>query len=403
MIDIRLTFQAGASKNKHQIPLALSVSNLLNLGAKEFSAQQFSFKMESLGSIYSVSSYRDMAIIDIRSLSDPKILEDTIELVKKTLINPAFRHSDIQLQKKQLQTSITHENQNSKSQHRKQIQSVMYKHHPYSMLTKGNLESIKKINKANIQSFYNQFYNSSNVQVSIVGNLNRKKAENISNQLLDALPKGKKQPSVTNAFIEPKKSNHFIYKNQEQTLVTLAYRSVERGHNDYPALALGASLLGGQGLSSMLNNIVREEHGLVYSISSHHNPMQASGLFTISFASKHNSAQQALDLTQQTIMKFLDGNIDEVSLYNSKQQLISNIYQNLNTNKAQLGQLAVHSYYNLPTNYLKNYAQNIERLTKEDVIKAYHTLLTKQKPTLFILGKKALTLSKTAQMATKIE
>ena len=90
MFDLRLTFAAGSSKDQQHYGLASLTNTMLNEGTGQLAADDIATRFEALGAKFSSGSYRDMAVVSLRSLTDPKLSAPALELFSSSLHNPAF-------------------------------------------------------------------------------------------------------------------------------------------------------------------------------------------------------------------------------------------------------------------------------------------------------------------------
>ena len=72
MVDIRIVFDAGSSRDGDLAGLARLTNGLLDQGAGGLDADAISAGFESLGAIYSPDAGMDSASVQLRSLTDEK-------------------------------------------------------------------------------------------------------------------------------------------------------------------------------------------------------------------------------------------------------------------------------------------------------------------------------------------
>ena len=67
MFDLRLTFAAGSSKDQQAYGVASLTNAMLNEGTGQLAAGDIAARFEDLGAQFSSGSYRDMAVVSLRS------------------------------------------------------------------------------------------------------------------------------------------------------------------------------------------------------------------------------------------------------------------------------------------------------------------------------------------------
>jgi len=103
------------------------------------------------------------------------------------------------------------------------------------------------------------------------------------------------------------------HKDVSQVSLILARRSISIGHPDRHALALLNLLLGG-GMASRLNQVVREKHGLCYSVYSFLDLLIGAGAFGIALSTEPKQASKALELVDKELVRMSEGDLSKADL-----------------------------------------------------------------------------------------
>lgn len=121
-----------------------------------------------------------------------------------------------------------------------------------------------------------------------------------------------KKPSPSSQKIEPvgrKRSPHLVRnKDVSQVSLIVSRRSLPVNHPDRHAMALLNLLLGG-GMASRLSQVVREKHGLCYSVYSFYDQLIGAGAFGVSLSTEPKQAAKALELVDREIERMSEGDI----------------------------------------------------------------------------------------------
>src|SRR5699024_8791617 len=111
MFDLRLTFAAGSSKDQQHYGLASLTNAMLNEGTGTLTAGDIAERFEALGAQFSSGSYRDMAVVSLRSLTDPKLSAAALELFSSVAAQPSFPADSLTRIKNQLLASFEYQKQ----------------------------------------------------------------------------------------------------------------------------------------------------------------------------------------------------------------------------------------------------------------------------------------------------
>jgi zinc protease len=116
---------------------------------------------------------------------------------------------------------------------------------------------------------------------------------------------------------------------------------------------------------------VRSKRGLAYSAYSYFSPLQREGPFLIGMQTQREQAQQALDVTRNTLREFVARGPTAEELIAAKKNIIGGFPLRIDSNRDIHGYLAVIGYYRLPLTYLEDYIKNVEKVTVADIRSAF--------------------------------
>jgi predicted Zn-dependent peptidase len=85
------------------------------------------------------------------------------------------------------------------------------------------------------------------------------------------------------------------------------------------------NLLGGNGMSSILNLQIREKYGIAYTIESGYSPLSDTGIFTLYFGTDKEKVNKASALIFKELKKLRDNHFSEVQLQKAKNKFIGQI------------------------------------------------------------------------------
>lgn len=358
MVDIRLVFDAGAARDI--LPGVAALTNsMLNQGTSRLSAIEIAEAFEQEGAQFQLSSFRDMALLGLRSLSESKHLWKSIELLQHILTDSIFPPADFERTRNQLLVAIAEGEESPLYQLERSFYQTLYHGHPYAQMPLGDKNIIKTIKREDILTFYKTHYVSTNLTIALVGALSRHQAETIVDKLLQHLPSGTKPTPLPPVPFPTQKTNVMIPFTSTQTHVMLGLPTVTRTNPDYFALSIANHILGGGGLVSVLHQALREKKGLTYTVDSMVIPMHQAGPFSVRFQSRNNEAKQAIQTVLEELQKFIATGPTEEQLLLAKNQLIGSLPFSMASNEALVEQLAMMGFYELKPDYLTQYYQAI--------------------------------------------
>ena len=292
---------------------------------------------------------------------------------------PDFPEDALERKRSQMLIAIKAKEQSPAAIAKDAFMSAIYQSHPYGQPSDGNEVSIKAITRKDVVSFYNKFYTAKNSMIAIVGAIDRKSAEEISEDIVNALQDGEKVSLLSKVKDLDDSKNIFIEYPSTQTHILVGQPGVKRGDADYFPLYVGNHILGGGGMVSRLFEEVREKRGLSYSVYSYFNPMLFKGPFIAGLQTKTDQSDEAISVVLENIKNYIELGPTEEELISAKKNIIGGFPLRADSNSKILNYLVVIGYYKLPLDYLRTFNTNVEAVTIEHIKDAFKRRLTVDK------------------------
>src|SRR6056300_1392544 len=311
MLDIRLNFDAASSRDGDKPGVALMTNNLIGTATKNKDEEQIIQDFESIGDNLSVNSLKDMSMVSLRTLTRPEILRKAIHYFKEVVTEPVFKHKYLARDKRQTYQAFEADKQSPGAIANKEFDRLIFADHPYAHPKAGTEESLKEITIDDIHNHYKQYYVAKNMNIAIVGDIDKAKAMTIARMLSQGFREGEKPP--LNPMISPLKKpieKHIEFPST-QTHLLIGHNGISRKHPDYYSLYIGNHILGGSGLTSILSEEIREKRGLTYSVYSFFSKMKSNGYFQIKAQTKNKDVNVSRQVALETLEKFIKEPVDQ--------------------------------------------------------------------------------------------
>jgi zinc protease len=361
-------------------------STLLDMGAAGLSADEIAGRLESLGAELGTASARDMASITLRSLSDAAHLQPALKLLADIINKPDFNKLDFERERKRTLVAIRRSEQSPATVAEYTFFSSVYGDHPYATRPGGTTESISALQLDQIKAYYKQYYVARNAVFSIVGDLDRKAAEQLAKQVIGQLPAGERAPAVAPVAVLTKAQEQRVYHPATQTHVLMGAPGMHRGDPDYFPLYVGNHVLGGGGLVSRLFEEVREKRGLSYGISSYFSPMEQNGPYLFSLQTRNDQVNDAMAVMRGTLQDYVENGPTEKELIDSKKNITGSFPLGIASNSDILDYLNMIGFYDLPLSYLEDFNGKVTAVTREQIIDAFQRRVVPETMVTIIVG-----------------
>ncbi len=387
MLDVRIVFDAGSARDDGLSGLAVLTNGLLSEGAAGKTSQQIAEAFESVGAEIEYDASRDMALVGVRSLTESRYLSSAIESLKQVLTQPDFPLGAYQRELNRMKVAVNAREQSPAALAAVAFNKAVFAEHPYASPTAGTKQSLEKLSLDDVRAFYKKYYVANNATVAIVGNVERRQAEEIVKALVSALPAGEKAAALP--AVEPLTEAQKIVIDypSAQTHIFVGQPGMKRGDDDYFSLYVANHPFGGSGFSSRLVEVIREEHGLAYSVYSYFSPLREKGVFAMGMQTKTEQTSQALSLLDQELKKYVENGPQEQELADSISNITGSFPLNIDSNSKLLEYIAMIGFYDLPMNYLDHFIANVKAVDVDKVNDALTRRVDPDKMVTVIVGK----------------
>lgn len=372
MLDVRVIFDAGSARDGALPGVASTAAGMLDEGSATRDAGRIALEFERIGAEFRSSSARDMAVVELRTLSDASRLNDAVNQFIDVVAHPAFSDADYARVHGQANVGQQQKQQSPAALASIAFYKELYGKHPYSTPPTGTLDSIGRIRPQDLRDFHHRYYVAHNAVIAMVGDVTEEQARKISNDITSALPSGDRAPTLPEVSALAKaKAVHQEFASQ-QTHILMGQKGIRRDDPDYYALYVGNEILGGGGFTSMLTLEIREKRGLSYGVNSSLVPMNAEGPFLISMQTRNDQADQAILLAREVLRNFVKDGPSEQQVQETIDSVVGGYPLGLSSNYSIIGNLATMAFYRLPGDFLEKFPDRVRQVTPQSVRDAFH-------------------------------
>jgi len=332
---------------------------------------QYEIEADNIGAQISSDSNAESASAGFRSLSKADIRDKAANLLNHSLTRPRFDETVFRRRQIQSITGLQQQETTPDYTATRELTKLIYPNHPYGSGANITVDSLKRVSLDDIRAFHRTHYGKDNAIVAIVGDLNRKQAEQLVERVLKDLPA---KATATHAIPPvPKQTaqRRDIPFAGTQAQILLGTSLFKRHDPDYYALIAGNYILGGGSFDSRLMKELRDRHGYTYGVFSTLEPATQAGPFGISFSTQKKNTRAALADAHAVVEKFIAEGPTEAELKQAKANIVGSFPLRFDSNAKLVKYLSIIGYHNLPNDYLEAYPKAINSLTVEQVRDAW--------------------------------
>jgi predicted Zn-dependent peptidase len=351
--------------------IAHFLEHMLFKGTKKRTANQIAESLESIGGSLDAFTTKEYTCYHAHFLNEHLPL--AVDVISDIILNSLFEKTEIEKEKEVILKEINHTKETPDDMIFEYFYQNVFPSHPLGYHIFGTEKNVKRFSKNQLQNFLSQEYSAPNVIIVATGDVKHDQLVSLSEKLFSPLS----PIQNNNRIIEPppvvKSQQTIIQDSSAQAHVCFGSYGYAYLDEKKFAFMLLNILLGG-GMSSILFQKLREEHGLVYTVFSFYDFFIDSGLWGIYFATDENQIPFAMDLIYQELNKLKLNLLDQQTFEKLKYQLKGNLILGLESTIARMNRLAKNELY------LKNYysldsvLEKIDTVTREQIAAVAHEI-----------------------------
>ncbi|MDG1288006.1 MAG: pitrilysin family protein [Rickettsiales bacterium] len=383
MAVIQISFQdAGSiSDSDGKAGRAYVAAAMLKEGAGTLNSPALSRRLEDKAIELSVSANREETTLTLQALT--KHIPEALDLATQILTQPRFETNSFEKIRSQALTDLKQRSQSPGWLASIHFDAEAFGEHPYALPTVGTEKSIKGLTVDDLRHWHKHL-TAQNMIVSAAGDIDEDSLSQAITKLSLALPKKAKITKLTSAPAIPQKIEPTLIKQTvPQTVAMFGLAAPKRNDPDFYAAYVMNHILGGGGLTSRLSNAIRQQRGLAYYASTSLSPGRYSAAIYGSFATRNESALEALNVAKEVLSTFAEKGATQEEVQNTIDYLTGSFPLALDNLRTQVSYLTSIQRYGLGTDYLKKRNAYFKAVTLDEVNRAAAKILAK--PPLVVL------------------
>lgn len=361
------------------------VAELLTEGTKSRSSKDISEQIDFIGASLDASAGADFTTLSLSVLK--KDLGKGFELFADVLLKPGFPEDELGRVRERIKGFLRQQEEDPSFLAGRAFKREIFGRHPYGRLTEGSPMTLDLIAREDLIRYHADYYLPNNSILSISGDLTSDElsallAEHLGGWEIGGLPE-KRALTVEDRRM---KTVIKIDKDLTQANIILGHVGISRENPDYYAVSVMNYILGGGGFSSRLMQSIRDKMGLAYDVHSYFASFKESGQFQVGVQTKNESASVAIEEIRNQLQRIRKEHVSDEELSEAKAYLTGSFPRRLDTNRKIADFLASVEFFRLGENYVTKYADYINAVTKEDVLRVAQEYLDPENHILVVVA-----------------
>jgi zinc protease len=311
-----------------------------------------------------------------------------LSILADVLMNPAFREDKIQLAKILHRSSIARRNDNVLAIAGREFDKLIYG--PDSVYARHTeYATIDSISRDDLVAFHKKFFCPNNMMLAVWGDFD-------TNEMIKKIEEAFKGwetsdiqlPAVPEVQYEFRPTVNVIRKDDvNQSNIYLGHIGGLMNDPDYFALILMNRVLG-SGFTSRLFKNIRSREGLAYSVFGNYSAnFDYPGVFYVGCQTKSESTVYAIRAMAEEVRKMTESEVTDEELALARESYLNSFVFNFDTKGEIVNRLMTYEYFGYPADFLQKTKQNVEKVSKADVLRVAREHLKPDKMQILAVGR----------------
>lgn len=307
------------------------IEHMLFKGTYNYSAKELAQAFDRIGGDINAYTTREYTVYYLTTLK--RYAKQAITLLGDMMLNSQLTEADINKEKKVILEELKMTEDSVEELLLDQSQALIYPEQSLGYNILGTVETINSFTRQDLVTFMSQFYHAKNMTIALCGDYNDEILTHLENIFGHQMSDNQLSHQETSVFTP---GQHVIHKKEiEQSHLLLSWNGLAVNDSRYYAMEL-FNIIYGDAVSSRLFQVIREEHGLVYTINSSHDYSRQEGILSVYAACDEQNMPQVIQHILTINQDLISHGITDDELRDAKVQLLTHHYISQESSKGKM-------------------------------------------------------------------
>lgn len=347
------------------------IEHMVFKGTQKRRMHHIAQRMENVGGYLNAFTSKEYTCFYARCLDEhlPRALDTVIDLVH----TPTFPEKEIEKEKDVVVEEMKMYEDTPDDRVFDHLDLSLYSDNPLGRPIIGTEQSVRAFTRVGLMDFLSRHYSESNIIIAIAGNVNHNKAVKlVETYFSNPVTAPKKGERITLPAYSP---THFTEKRSvQQAHVIVGTRAYDVHDPRRVALSVLNTILGG-GMSSRLNQNIRERFGYCYNIYSFNNLHSDVGDFGVYMGTDASKVDHSVKLIFREFDKLLKKSVSKIELDRAKSQAKGSIMLGLESMGSRMMRIGRQELYYQRYFSLDSILSMIEAVKMDEIVEVAEEIL----------------------------
>ena len=329
----------GRYESKRVSGISHFIEHLLFKGTRRRTARQISQTVEGIGGYLNAFTGEESTCYYAKA--GHKHLDTLLDVLADMYRHPRFATADIDKERQVIKEELLMYRDQPDHYVHELLTEIVWPGHPLGRSLTGTPGSLDGMQRSTLLDFKRRKYVATNTVVAVAGQCRHDDIVARVQRHLSLSPDGAAPSFVPVRDGQRTPQLRFLSKNVEQSHLALGIRGYSRSHPRRFAMKL-LSVIAGENMSSRLFQVIRERHGLAYSIQSSTSFFADTGALVVSCGLDTKRLPKALELVLRELKKISQKPPSSVELRRAKDYSVGQMRLGLESSSNQMMWVGEH-------------------------------------------------------------
>jgi predicted Zn-dependent peptidase len=355
-------------------------------GTAKMNGDQIDEELDRLGATIETSIDLNQGTAYMSVLKED--IDRGLPILADILMNPQFDQDKIDLEKMNQRSWIARRNDLPIWIADREFSKLIYGDSSVYART-VEYKTIDNITRDNLIAFHQKYFHPNSVIMGVWGDF---KTPEMIQKIKTAFAQWKTAkldlPELPKVDYHFRPSVHLVKKEDiNQTNIRVGHSGGMMNDPDYFALTVMNSILG-RSFSGRLFKEVRSEQGLAYHVGGGYQcNFDYPGLLSLNCETKSQSTIQAIKSMMEEVKRISQQEVSDEEMEMAKNTFLNSFVFQFDNKGKIVNRLLTYEYYGFPLDFLQKTKENIQKVTKQDVLRAAQTHLHPNDLVILAVGK----------------
>jgi len=367
VISLQVWVRCGSIHEDEHLGAGLShlLEHMLFNGTEKRGAREVSADVQAAGAYINAYTSFDRTVYWIET--PPSGLSDCIDILGDMILHSTLPDEEFRKELDVIRREMAMSDDSPSAVASKLLFATTFQQHPCRHPIIGYRQVFDQIAHAQLVDFYRKQYVPNNLFLVASGPFQREELAGELERVFGSAPRAARAPVIlpTEPPQQGPRSCHRSLPAQHSHL-RLAWHGAPATHRDTASLDLLTSILGA-GRSSRLYRSLRDELGLVHSISAHLHAMSDLGLVVIGAETDPDKRAAAETAIQEQLTDFIETGPTREEQDKAVKNAVSDTLRSLTTTRGQAGDIASSWLLTGNADFTGEYIEQLQSVTETDL------------------------------------